>query len=280
MAMLFGPDTISYAMTIVALLLAGALLLMKRLNAKAPPGNRPFSDMPTPPGSNWIVGHLFQFNPSKMHLDFSAWANKLGGIYRVRVLNQNIVVVSDPKLFVPILGAGDEALPKHTMYQDFDLFESPNHNGNVFTTLDFHDECFRVARKELAMGFSMKQMKDVAVPSLITVGRSLAEKWGAAGERSAEVDHDIEVAVLDHILDSSFKINLSREVKDEFLERLKPALAEISLRASNPLRPMFQRLLPFLPSSKNVLNVMKGCHKMWYMVHDRLRPTLPTMQAI
>ena len=45
------------------------------------------------------------------------WANEMGGIYRLRLVNKAVMVVSDPALFLPLLGSGDEALPKATPYR-------------------------------------------------------------------------------------------------------------------------------------------------------------------
>ena len=282
MAILFSDDFISYVMTFIALLIALALLLIKRHmeQSKAPAGVKAFHQMPTPPGANFILGHLLLINPLKLHLIFIRWTNKLGSIYRFRMLHENFVVVTDPKLFGPILGAGEEALPKHRIYSSInDIADTKALTGEdadgVFSMLDHHDEKFKIVRKELALAFSMKQMKEVVFPNLTSTGLSLADKWGAGQGQSLIVDHDLEVALLDFNLHTSFKFNMSRAEKDEFLKRLAPTLDELSQRFANPFRSKLQLLLPFLPSSKKVQKVMQGAHEMWRKVWELIQANAP-----
>ena len=266
------PELISNAMTIAALLIAACLMIMKRRSMQANlPGIKPFYAIPTPSGGGGLLGHLLLLNGNKLHLVLTRWANELGGLFRVRVITEHMLVITDPKLFVPLLGSGDDALPKTPLYLDFDQIHSSK-EASMFSMPDHTSPKFKIIRKELALAFSMKTMKE-SMHSLMSTGRALAACWGAGG--SIEVLHDIDIAILDHLLVSSFKLKFSEDQKIDFMKSLSPALAEMSLRLANPLRSKLQRFTPFLPSSKRVKKVMQGSHNMWSMVYDRIKANSP-----
>lgn len=293
----FSPEFMSNGMTILALIVAAALLLLKRRMERPtlPPEIKSFAEMPTPQGANFLLGHILCFDPSKIHLKFCQWANELGGIFCIRLLNLQMVklsipqysphlvftvsfsqiVISDPKLFLPIVGSGSDALPKNKIYDDFNDLAGPEGHTGIFTMPDA-DPKYKLIRKELALAFSMKQMKEV-MPSLVSSAIQLAIKFGNQESIGSSIDvlHDIEISILDHLLRSSFNMNISGDMMAEFLKHLAPSLSELSIRISNPLRAKLQRLLFFLPSSQRVQADFKGMYRMWNDIHNHIKSNAP-----
>lgn len=97
--------------------LVGMVLIMLMGIPRTPKGLRPLSSLPTPSEGSFLLGQASQMVGNRTHLQLTAWANHLGRRYRVRLFNQPILVLSDPKDILPILGYGDSALPKAVRWE-------------------------------------------------------------------------------------------------------------------------------------------------------------------
>ena len=71
------------------------------------------------------------------------WANQLGGIYRLRLVTQPVMVITDPAIFLPLIGSGDTALPKATAYKDFNELAGDLDTDGIFTLQDFNHPKYR-----------------------------------------------------------------------------------------------------------------------------------------
>eukprot|EP00955_Chlamydomonas_euryale_P073714 361816-Chlamydomonas_euryale.AAC.3 len=103
------------ALATVAAVIGALLLLLfrdPRAARAAARGLKPLSSLPTPPGAYPLLGHAPQLLHQRMHLTLTDWARQLGGVYRLRLADKRVVVVTDPKIALPLLSSGPEALPK------------------------------------------------------------------------------------------------------------------------------------------------------------------------
>ena len=141
-------ETASWAAIVLVLasIVVPALLQVARWAAM----DRVLACLPMPPG-HWLMGHLGTLNRPDHHLTMRAWADQLGGIYRMRLgpiqvgqssvwlagcvdhkLNRNCVqavVLTDPVLIAEALGKAGAGLELEksveTVYSKFNIVRTP-----------------------------------------------------------------------------------------------------------------------------------------------------------
>ena len=67
----------------------------------------------------------------------------------------------------------------------------------------------RPTRKELALAFSMKQMRESFMPHTGQVARDLAASWSRGG--SQHIDHDLSAAGFENMLKVAFRLTTLTE---------------------------------------------------------------------
>lgn len=64
------------------------------------------------PGGKFLIGSAEDLSKPNVHRILTGWANQYGGVYRLKVLWRDLVVVSDPQLVSLILRRDALDLPK------------------------------------------------------------------------------------------------------------------------------------------------------------------------
>lgn len=64
---------------------------------------RTVHELPTPPGAWPLLGHARQIDVEKLHLQLEGWASTYGGLYRLQLGRNAVVVVSEPAVVAQVL---------------------------------------------------------------------------------------------------------------------------------------------------------------------------------
>jgi cytochrome P450 len=83
------------------------------------------------------------------------WSNQYGGIYRLKFLWQDALVVTDPVALAAIMGRGEGAMDKASLvYAPINRMCTPHGDANLLTSAA--DEHWKAIRKAVAVSFSMQ----------------------------------------------------------------------------------------------------------------------------
>lgn len=116
--------------------------------------------IPGPPGHP-IIGHLLHILQPSFHRMFSAWSKEYGGIYGIRVLGLQGLVVSDPEAIAQVLGRdkGVAEIPKHlASYSQLNLLWGGVQQHSIFTGPT--SEIWRLVRRAVSPCFSSANIRN------------------------------------------------------------------------------------------------------------------------
>jgi hypothetical protein len=83
------------------------------------------------------------------------WSNQYGGIYRLKFLWQDALVVTDPVALAAIMGRGEGAMDKAALvYAPINRMCTPHGDANLLTSAA--DDDWKAIRKAVAVSFSMQ----------------------------------------------------------------------------------------------------------------------------
>ncbi|EFJ44879.1 hypothetical protein VOLCADRAFT_94927 [Volvox carteri f. nagariensis] len=92
------------------------------------------------------------------HVQMLEWANQYGGVYKFSLGFQWVVVVSDPRIAVQVLGRGPDSIPRKCVgYKFFDLATNAAGAHSFFTTSD--ETQWAAVRKAAAAAFSSANVR-------------------------------------------------------------------------------------------------------------------------
>jgi hypothetical protein len=84
-----------------------------------------------------------------------SWADEYGGIYRMKFLWQDCIIVTDPPTLAAIMGRGEGAMDKaHVAYAPINKMCDPHGNANLLTSAA--DDSWKAVRKAVAVSFSVQ----------------------------------------------------------------------------------------------------------------------------
>ncbi|GLC33832.1 hypothetical protein PLESTB_000509600 [Pleodorina starrii] len=113
--------------------------------------------VPGPPGS-FALGNITAVMRPDYHVQMLEWANQYGGVYKFSLGFQWVVVVSDPRVAVQVLGRGPGSIPRKCVgYKFFDLATNAEGAHSFFTTSD--EAQWAAVRKAAAAGFSSANVR-------------------------------------------------------------------------------------------------------------------------
>ncbi|KAL6749937.1 cytochrome P450 [Haematococcus lacustris] len=203
-----------------------------------------------------LFGNMFQVMRLDYHRLLLQWANQFGGIYRVRALWIDSVVVTDPKLLATICGRGPGALEKASiMYTPINQMCSVAGHPNLVSAKT--DPAWRAVRKAVATSLSLQNIKKKypvmqgCVEKMVHQLAELSDACAATGNPPLIVDVDQMAArvTLDVIGLTGFGKDLHsldqgadcvQPAPDDHLLRILPrCFAEVISRVINPLRAVF-----------------------------------------
>lgn len=122
------------------------------------------------PQGSFLTGHFNVFASKRAFRKLAEWSNVYGPIYRVRVLHINMVVLSDPEDFLPLIAKPSVYLDKQL--QTYAAMNMMNEGGLGSILTSPTSDYWRSIRKAVAPAFSVSNMKRL-FPSLLSLCRSV-----------------------------------------------------------------------------------------------------------
>lgn len=102
-----------------------------------------------------MVGNILECLRPDFHRVLLEWADKYGGIYRMKFLWHDTVVVTDPAALAAIMGRGPGSIDKAALaYAPINRMCDPHGNPNLLTSAA--TESWKLIRKAVAVSFSMQ----------------------------------------------------------------------------------------------------------------------------
>ncbi|KAF5828281.1 cytochrome P450, partial [Dunaliella salina] len=184
-----------------------------------------------------VLGNALEVVRPDFHRLLLEWANKYGGIYRVKVLWMEGLVVTDPAAVAAICGRGAEGLDKaDIVYSPINQMCTPRAHPNLLTSPA--DNKWKAVRKAVAVSFSANNIRK-KFP--VSISRQIA------GAAHVDVDQAALRVTLDVIGLAAFSHNFgSTELGPpsvpapytHLLRVLPRCFTEVMLRVANPLRAL------------------------------------------
>lgn len=117
-AFLYAPELWAAVFVVSATI---AVLLFSNSDGKPPRNLKPLSSLPGPSG-NFLLGNVQDITSLNVHRTLTKWTNQYGGLYRIRILNKTVLVLTDPALVTPLLASRTRGgLPKASFAYDGEL---------------------------------------------------------------------------------------------------------------------------------------------------------------
>eukprot|EP00775_Hariotina_reticulata_P012934 gene12934-13062_t len=227
---------------VAVVLLAGLLLLVYWYLHR-----RPTYDLDNVPGP-WghakpIVGNVLECLRPDFHRQLLQWSDKYGGIYRLKFLWKDALVVTDPTALAAIMGRGEGAMDKASLvYAPINRMCDPHGNANLLTSSA--DDTWKAIRKAVAVSFSMQNIKKKFPLVLARINHLISRLRALGPTASVDVDQAALRVTLDVIGLAGFNHDYGCVHKDvpeyQHLIRVLPrCFTEVMLRIANPLREIF-----------------------------------------
>ncbi|KAI8464092.1 MAG: cytochrome P450 [Monoraphidium minutum] len=193
-----------------------------------------------------IVGNVLPCLRPDFHRVLTDWSDKYGGIYRLKFLWHEALVVTDPLALGTIMGRGEGALDKAAMaYAPINKMCDPHGNPNLLTAPA--DEKWKAIRKGVAVSFAFQNIKR-KFPMVVSRVNELIGRMAVQGpEASIDVDQAALRVTLDIIGLAGFghdyeSVKQDVPPYDHLLRVLPRCFTEVMLRIANPLRPIVPSL--------------------------------------
>lgn len=152
-----------------------------KLNNMPPPALRRLQDLPGP--RPWpLVGNVLQITVSRMHLDIEALARQYGPFYKARMLNHDVLVVSDAEAITAILKDRPDGFRRPAL-----VSQIAGEMGGVPGLFFSEGEAWKNQRRMVMASFAPHHVK-AYFPSLKRVAERLHGRWLAAAQRDADID--------------------------------------------------------------------------------------------
>ncbi|KIY97876.1 hypothetical protein MNEG_10087 [Monoraphidium neglectum] len=228
-----GWEAVATAATAAALLLAWWAL-----------NRRATYDLDRVPGP-WrralpVVGNVLDCLRPDFHRVLAAWADEYGGVYRMKFLWRDTLVVTDPDALAVIMGRGEGALDKAAAaYAPINTMCEPHGQPNLLTSAA--DDNWKVVRKAVAASFAFQNIKK-KFPMVLGRVNELITRVAAQGpDASIDVDQAALRVTLDVIGLAGFGHDYQSVKQDtpaysHMLRVLPRCFTEVMLRLANPLR--------------------------------------------
>lgn len=167
--------------------------------ALASPRIRRFEDLPGPRGIP-IFGNALQLDKQRTHHQFADWAREFGKLYRLRLGNRRIVVVSDHQQVAAILRDRPEGFRRSTRLEQ--IWTEMGLPAGVFGA---NGEVWKRQRRMVMAGFDPVHVK-AYFPSMQAVAGRLAGRWqrATAEGRSIDLQSDLMRFTVDTIAGLAF----------------------------------------------------------------------------
>ncbi|HRI68053.1 MAG TPA: cytochrome P450 [Polyangium sp.] len=151
------------------------------LTAKADSAaTRTIADLPGPRPLPWI-GNVHQLRGTPAHLVAEEWSRMYGSIYVLRFGKRPIVVVTDPRLTLPILRDRPET------FRRINKLEPTLEELGVAGVFSAEGDAWRAQRRLAMEALSQKHLRGF-FPTLANVAERLRKRWERAADERRELD--------------------------------------------------------------------------------------------
>lgn len=190
-----------------------------------------------------VVGNVLSCLKPDFHHMLADWADEYGGIYRMKFLWRDTLVVTDPIALGAVMGRGEGSVDKAwAAYAPINKMTDPHANPNLLTAPS--DEKWKAIRKGVAVSFAFQNIKK-KFPMVVDRVNELMTRMAAQGpEASIDVDQAALRVTLDIIGLAGFghdyqSVKQDVPPYDHLLRVLPRCFTEVMLRLANPLREVF-----------------------------------------
>uniref|UniRef100_A0A383W6E6 Cytochrome P450 n=1 Tax=Tetradesmus obliquus TaxID=3088 RepID=A0A383W6E6_TETOB len=198
-----------------------------------------------------LVGNVLDCLRPDFHRVLLKWADEYGGIYRMKFLWHDTLIVTDPQALAVIMGRGEGAIDKAAIaYAPINRMCDPHGNANLLTSAA--NDSWKAVRKAVAVSFSIQHIKK-KFPLVLGRVNQLVGRIAAQGPAaSIDVDQAALRVTLDVIGLAGFGHDydcVSQDVPayDHLIRVLPRCFTEVMLRIANPLRPLFPTMFKYGP---------------------------------
>jgi cytochrome P450 len=185
---------------------------------------RDFADLPGPPGVP-VLGNALQIKPARLHLQLEAWCETFGPMYRLKLMERQIVVVSDHAVVAGILRDRPEGFRRTTRLSD--VWKEMGFQDGVFGA---HGDAWKAQRRMVMAAFDPGHVRHY-FPALQQVAQRLAGRWRKAAGQGAAIDlqADLMRFTVDTIAGLAFGAEVNTlesdaDVIQQHLDKIFPAL--------------------------------------------------------
>ena len=185
---------------------------------------RRFDDLPGPRGVP-VFGNLLQIDSTRMHLQLEAWRAQYGPVYRLKLANRRLVVVSDYQLIAAALRDRPDGFRRTERMQE--VWFEMGMLGGVFGA---NGDTWRRQRRMVMASFDPAHVAHY-YPAMQGVAQRLAGRWQAAAAAGSPVDllSDLMRYTVDTIAGLAFGAEVNtlegdEDVIQQHLNRLFPTL--------------------------------------------------------
>jgi cytochrome P450/nitrite reductase/ring-hydroxylating ferredoxin subunit len=146
----------------------------------AAPALRAIADLPGPEGLP-LLGNALALRAGRTHLVLEEWARRYGTMFVVRIGRRPLVVLSDPRLYGPVLRERPETYRRPSNLEA--IFDEMMVSG-VFSA---EGEAWRAQRRLAMQALSQRHLRGF-YPTLREVALRLRRRWLAAAQDGRELD--------------------------------------------------------------------------------------------
>lgn len=194
-----------------------------------------------------LFGNIVELVVPAFHRVLLSWTNEYGGIFRLRVMWRDIVIVADPREAAKIMGRGEGALDKSPdLYKPINQMVEHHAHPNLLTAAS--DPKWKIVRKAVAVSFSHGNIKR-KFPMVQEKINEVIDRLTVLG-RNASVD--VDQAALRVTLDVVGLVAFGHDFEavkqdtpeyNHMLRVLPRCFTEVELRIANPMRHLLPTFL-------------------------------------
>jgi cytochrome P450 len=185
-----------------------------------------FQDLPGPRGLP-VFGNLLQVRPAHLHAQCARWAQKYGGMFRLRLGPRKVVVVTDHTLVAAVLRDRPDTFGRTARLNE--IWIEMGLPPGVFGA---NDDTWRRQRRMVMAGFDPAHVKRY-FPALQGVAGRLGQRWQRAAAQGVTIDlqSDLMRYTVDTIAGLAFGAQVNtlesdQDIIQRHLDQIFPALSD------------------------------------------------------